>query len=53
MNENFKQKTTTNYLLKLSADEKRKLQQISVRNNTTILSVIRYLMQSDKSINEL
>ncbi len=53
MNENLKQKTSTNYLLRLSPEEKKKLHKIANRNNTTILSVIRYLMQSNTTIDEL
>lgn len=41
------------FMLHLTDQERKKLKLIAVENNTTMHSLIKYLIQSKKSINEL
>ena len=44
---------TKHFLLKLSSEEKRKLKMIAADKNTTVTSLIRHLIYSKKTIEDL
>ncbi len=53
MQKELDQKTTTHFLLRLTKDEKKKLHIVAARNNTTITSLVRYLLSNNKTLEEL
>jgi len=53
MKPQLEQKTTSHFLLRLSSDEKRKLQMLAIQKNTTITSLIRYLLSNNKTIESI
>jgi hypothetical protein len=50
----LEQKSTSNgFMLKFTQEEKKKLQMAAMQNNTTITSVIKYLINTKKTIEDL
>ena len=49
----YNQPSSGTFMLKLSTDEKAKLKEVATRNNTTMQSLVRYLIQTNKTIEEL
>ena len=49
----YNQPSSGNFMLKLTTDEKAKLKAVATRNNTTMQSLVRYLIQTNKTIEEL
>ena len=54
MKTELEQKSTSNaFTLKFTQEEKRKLQMAAMQNNTTITSLIRYLLNTKITIDDL
>ena len=49
----YNQPSSGTFMLKLSPDEKAKLKAVATRNNTTMQSLVRYLIQTNKTIEDL
>jgi len=53
MNEKMLRTTTSHLLLRLTKEEKKVLKLRAVQNNTTMTSLIRYLITNNKTISDL
>jgi len=49
----YNQPSSGTFMLKLTTDEKAKLKAVATKNNTTMQSLVRYLIQTNKTIEEL
>ena len=49
----YNQPSSGTFMLKLSSDEKAKLKAVATKNNTTMQSLVRYLIQTKKTIESL
>ena len=46
-------KSSAKFMLTLTAQERKKLKMIAVKNNTSMNSLVKYLLQTNKSIDDL
>lgn len=46
-------KSSSKFMLHLSADERKKLKLIAVKQGTSMNSLVKYLLQTNKSLDEL
>jgi hypothetical protein len=49
----LEQKSTSHFLLRLTPEEKKRLQMAAVQNNTSITRLIGYLLNTKKTIEDL
>lgn len=53
MKQNEKTRSSSKFMLTLTEEERKKLRVIAVQKNTTMQSLIKHLMQTNKTIEEL
>lgn len=49
----YNPKSSGTFMLRLSTEERAKLKAVATRNNTTMQSLVRYLIQTEKTIEDL